>query len=509
MRKRTLLHGGNALLLSLAVIGSAVVGYVLVDRYRPFRIDVTKSGMHSLAPKTIEILERLDREVEVTFFLVPRQLGADDATFINQRVTDLLEEYQVRSKGKVRYSLADPLREEPLLEELGGDLGAAVFQAGDQKIVVQAKEIFRTSAYDMGDGGQTKFTGEEAFDAALLKLMEGKSRTACFLAGHGEASIDDTEGLGYAYAKELLRRENFESREVRLDAGSRGGDGAQLRKPIALDGAEPEAPIGVAAIPADCTVLVIAGPSASISTSDADAVAAYFAKGNGVVLLAEPMTSSGVEKLGEKLGVEILPGVAADPAAQKRSPLTIIPGYGRHEIVNDLYAAELPVVLQRAVGLRAPAAADPKTTLTPMLATTENGMELVDIKDGVADPASQRNIKGPITLAFAVERVVSESEGQSKVARAVVIGDADFARNASIEQLSQQVGPGNVDLLKNSVSWAAGASDRIGISPKDPDYDTVTISDRGGLWVLFSTGILLPMGIFGTGISVWLRRRRR
>ena len=89
------------------------VGYILVDRYRPFRFDMTAAGLYGLSPRTLDILKDLEGGVTVTYFELPPS-EVMEADVINTRVLDLLEEYKVRSGGKITYEIANPLRE-PLL----------------------------------------------------------------------------------------------------------------------------------------------------------------------------------------------------------------------------------------------------------------------------------------------------------------------------------------------------------------------------------------------------------
>ncbi len=511
-KKRFWVHGANAVVSTIAAAGIAVVGYVLVDRFRPFRIDMTKAGTYSLSDKTIDILGRLDREVRVTFFLVPPSMSAD-AQFVNSRVGDLLEEYKVRSKGKVTYEAVNPLADALRVQELGGDLGAAVFASGDRKIVVQSKEIFETG-FNYDEHGGTAFTGEEAFDSALLRLMEGTTNVACFLAGHGEYEIEAATDQGYSIAADLLKSENLESKAVRLDSAA----DAAPRERLALDGPATGSPgpaagaEGTVEVPGDCSVLIVAGPRGLIRGPEVDAILRHVERGKGLVVLAEPLGTSGIEGLIGRLGVEALPGVAADFRQRLKTPLTVIPTFKRHEIVDPLELKGMAVVLPRAMGLKVPASptegpaagAAGDTTVTPLFETSEESLLVVDIKDGQADPASPKNRPGPVTLGVAVEKKVG-----GKTARAVVIGDSDFASNANLKALAIGGGAGNVDLFKNAVNWAAGAREKIGIGPKDPGLTTVTMTDRGALWVLLSTGLVLPGGIFGVGMTIWIRRRRR
>ena len=99
-RRRFLIHGANALLASLASVGVAVAGYILVDRYRPFRIDMTAKSLHGLSPRTLDILKDVEGGVTITYFELPPS-EVMEADVINTRVLDLLEEYEVRSGGKI------------------------------------------------------------------------------------------------------------------------------------------------------------------------------------------------------------------------------------------------------------------------------------------------------------------------------------------------------------------------------------------------------------------------
>ncbi len=498
-RKRALAHGTNAAIFSLATIGILIVGYILVDRFRPFRKDFTQSGLFSLSPKTVDLLKRLDRDVKVTYFSTPPSV-AENAQAINQSVEDMLTEYNARSNRRLTFVMSNPLADAERLEELGGDVGAAVFQSGEKKIVVQSKELVQE---DM-ESGEGHFSGEEAFDSAILRLVEGKTRTACFLTGHGEPAIEGEGGNGFSLAKEFLRRENLVSKVVSLSGGNAPGGIDPIGKKLDLDAAN--VPSAAPEVPADCTVLIVAGPQAPIGGAEADAIVKFWDAGGGVLLLAEPMTKSGIESLAARFGVEVLPGITADPQRKLRSPLAILPSFARHEIMDPLTQVQTLVLFSKAVGLRIPAKLPDGVTVEPLMQTSAAGLELVDIKDGTADPESKKNIAGPILVGVAIEKKVG-AEGKS--ARAVVLGDSDFAANASMQEMAIKGAPGNIDLFKNSVAWSAGATEKIGIGPKSNDRHPITIDDRSALMVLASTALLMPGLIFATGISIWARRRRR
>jgi len=499
-RRRFLVHGANALIASLASIGVAAAGYLLVDRYRPFRIDMTGAGLYGLSPRTLDILKDLKPGVTITYFELPPS-EVMEADVINTRVLDLLDEYKVNSGGKISYTIANPLREPLLVEELGADYGTAVFKRGEDTLVIPWKE-FSTQSFDsMEDGPSIKFTGEEAFSSALVRLGEGATNIACFLTGHGEASPLSDQPNGYSEIARMLRGNNLTSRETDLSEITPEQDPAKLG-PIKLDAPAP-AP-KAADVPSDCTVLVIAGPSkGSFSDSEMDAIARFFESGRGVVLLAEPMTNTRVELLVKRFGLEMQPGVVLDAKRMIKSPVYIVPVFEKHALTAVHEAAELDIVVPEAAALKAAAEPDAALTLSPLLSSSPASLVVVDIKDGEPNMESKKNIPGPATIGFAVEKTLAEG----KTARAIVLGDADFATNAILSTFAD----GNPLFAETLITWAAGSRKKLDIGPKDPGIATVgaDLTESGALWILLSTAVLVPGTILSTGIFVWVRRRAR
>ena len=150
---------------------------------------------------------------------------------------------------------------------------------------------------------------------------------------------------------------------------------------------------------------------------------------------------------------------------------------------------------------------DPALSLTAFLETSPAGFEWTDPKAGQSkiDPDSPRNIKGPIEIGYAVEKTIpgGADASSTKSARAVILGSTMFAINANLQVA------GNVDLLKNSVHWASGAQEKIGIAAKDPTINSITITERQAVWIGLLTAVVFPGAIGGTGLGVWWRRRRR
>lgn len=105
---------GAAALVALAVlfIGITIlISFVL----RGARIDLTESKLYSIAPGTQRIVSSLDEPINLYFFFSQEASSrSPPLRAYAQRVRELLEEMEQRSKGKLRLSIIDP---KPFSEE--------------------------------------------------------------------------------------------------------------------------------------------------------------------------------------------------------------------------------------------------------------------------------------------------------------------------------------------------------------------------------------------------------
>ena len=76
---------------------------------------------------------------------------------------------------------------------------------------------------------------EEGITGAFIRDLKNTTRTVCFVTGSGEHQIDNSDRSGYSRFKELLSKDEYNAKSINL-----------------LQNAE---------VPADCTVLVVAGPN--------------------------------------------------------------------------------------------------------------------------------------------------------------------------------------------------------------------------------------------------------
>ncbi|MGD0946528.1 MAG: Gldg family protein [Candidatus Binatia bacterium] len=93
--------------------------------------------------------------------------------------------------------------------------------------------------------------------------MRQQHRTLCFVAGHGEHSPQDSgERTGYSEVAKALEKENFEIPTLST---------------LPADG-----------VPAECTVVILPGPTRNFLPGEADLLSRYLDSGGRVLLMIDP-----------------------------------------------------------------------------------------------------------------------------------------------------------------------------------------------------------------------------
>src|SRR3989441_13113122 len=121
-----------------------------------------------------------------------------------------------------------------------------------------------------------------------------------------------------------------------------------------------------------------------------------------------------------------------------------------------------------------------------------------NLKANEATFDEKTDLKGPVSLAA----VATKPQGENKKSRLVVYGNSAFASNGAYGL------QGNGNLFLNTVSWLAQDENFISIRPKSPDDRRITMTEAQGRFVNYVLVLLLPVGIIGAGIRVWVRRRK-
>ncbi len=139
-RKRFLLHGTNAFVFSIVVLGILIIINYLAYK-RDARFDVTVGKLYSLSDQTVKVLNNLDKEIEVLAFF--KEVGVDRKEF-----QDLINEYK-RKSDKIKVQFVDPDKEPGLSKKYEvNEYGTVVLASGGQSVKIKLEDLISGGIVD-------------------------------------------------------------------------------------------------------------------------------------------------------------------------------------------------------------------------------------------------------------------------------------------------------------------------------------------------------------------------
>ena len=455
--------------VSVVLVVALVSGVNFIGKRHPRRLDLTSTGRFTLAPQTTQILQKLNKTLDIKAFFP----GGDYPP-----LKELLVEYQTRS-GHVRYEFIDPDRQPALAKQFDVStygtfsnpftgtqmkFGTVVLVAGDrrEKIEKRSEEV-----------------REEDLTNSIIKVLRTEMKKVYFVEGHGEKSPEDTERKGCSEAKKGLESQGFRVETTNLASQAK--------------------------VPDDAKVAVMAGPTTAPFEQEMQFVNGFLNRGGGFLLMVDPPPAPGLEGFLKSWGVQVDNDVVLDVSGAGRlmgagPQIPLVLRYESHKI-TDRFKAMTFFPLARSVGPTKETVSG--VTVESLFKSNANSWGETDLRGAEASFDEKKDLKGPLSLAVAVTKEVkpaTEKEPAVK-ARMVVVGDSDFAANGYLQQ-------GNGNLFLNMVSWLAQEEDLISIRPKSPEDRRVLLSQSQQRMLLYLTVIVLPGSVLIAGITVWTRRRR-
>jgi len=453
------------------------------------RGDWTKAKLYSVSTTTKKIVGGLKVPVHVTAFITHQNR-------LYAETRELLDRYRALSP-QIKVEEIDPQRNPALAESVAQKMdvrkaGTIVFQAGPNKKFVTEDEM---ADYDFGgmpgQGASLKaFKGEQAFTSAILAVTSEKSPKIYFTSGHGEKAVDDAGERGLADVKDLLGKDN--------------------------DTVATWESLGKSEVPKDADLVVVAGPQTPFLAPERDAIDKYLASGGHVLLMVDPVIPRpggpapdlGLGSMLAGWGVKLDDDIVIDTGNSLpfMGPETVYANhFGAHAIVDPLASAKMAVIFPLARSVQPGTAAHAGFSGTPLVQTTSEGWGETDLEHLSAVKKDPADVAAPVTIAIAVARgkeaaapAAPDAQGE---ARLVVFGDSDFAENAELPNVS------NANLFLNTAHWLIGSGSLVGIAPKTPEQNALTVSSG----TLRGIGLLSLLGIpalaLAAGVLVWAKRR--
>jgi ABC-type uncharacterized transport system involved in gliding motility auxiliary subunit len=453
-RRRAARRGADAVLATLFFAAILVVLQATSMR-RSFQFDLTRNQRNTLAPQTLALLDSLEHNVNATGFYRQSSLN-------RSRADDLLALYARRS-ARFHYEFIDPDRNPDAAERAGATVDELVMESND--VVRRVRTI-----------------SEQDVTNALLQVTRLREKAIYFVTGHGERDVDGAQREGFRAATRALTGQGYSVRTLSL---------VSLRE-----------------IPADCAVLVVAGPREDYLADEAGAIKRYLRGGGAALFMLDPRFDFPyLSDLLVRYQLGLIDAVILDDlvldAGDRTFDATVakVRRYEQHPITNGfnyvtMFTRARPVHILPVDTLRAGLDVQ-YLAITDDEAWGETDMNSFTVGSATRDGV---DIAGPMPLA-AVATLTPVPAGMGHPSRVVLIGDSDFASNSFLGVL------GNGDFFQNVIAFLAEDVDLIRIRPRAATGDRVYLTAANGRLVFAVCLLLIPLATLAVGGVVVVRRR--
>jgi ABC-type uncharacterized transport system involved in gliding motility auxiliary subunit len=439
-----------------------------------------------LSPQTLDILKSLTNHVDVILYYDTR----DESDFYSDIVT-LLNEYHlanshlsvktvdyVRDAGeaqkiKEQYNLTSPTEKNLI-----------IFDAGDKRIKIANGDSLTQFKYEQVYNPKQErefrrkpiaFSGEQAFTSMLLAVTSANPFKAYFLQGHGEPSLSDTDETGYFKFGSLLAQNYIVATNLEL--------------------------LGDTPVPADCNLLIIAGPRMELSETELQKIDQYLNQGGRLLVLFNYYSikrPTGLEPVLQRWGVNVGFDWVQDlknTASTDGKDVVVSSFNQQHPVVNPLIGSGLYLILPRPISR----------------VNWENPPTSAPQVDELAFTGPHATLAGApgdppraYPLMVAVEQKplagVANVRGTTRI---LVVGDSFAFGNQSIKSLD------NSDFIAQAANWLLDRTTLLkGIGPRPVTEFRLLMTrtqQREVRWVLLGA---LPGTVLLFGCLVWLARRK-
>jgi ABC-type uncharacterized transport system involved in gliding motility auxiliary subunit len=453
LKARQTKYAAYATTYILVVIAIIVTVNVLADRFNK-SYDATSNKRYSLSAQTAKIVKGLKQDATITYF-------TQSTRFRDGK--DLLDQYANLSP-KVKVEYIDPDKNPQAAKEAGiRNPGTAVVQIGPRK-------------------EEAKSMTEEGITGAFIRDLKNTTRTVCFVEGSGEHRLDDSDREGLSRFKDLLSKDNYETKSIDL-----------LQK---------------AEVPGDCTTLVVAGPTRNYVQPEVDAIKKYVEDGGrALVLMDAPLKmrrseiadnealASVLQNWGVTLNKDLI--LDLNPLGQivgLGPQVALVTSYGSQAIVSDMKGTATGFPLSRSIEIKSTV----KTTVDKLFDSSSTSLATTNLNSSSVNVNDPKNKKGPLMIAAAGTYNTGKENSQG---RFVVVGSSSWLANGFINF------NGNNDLALNAINWLSSDEDLISIRPKEQEDRRITMTGAQLSWVRAVSQFLLPAIVVIAGIGVWLKRR--
>lgn len=457
--------GLTVLVLAVVIVFNLVIGQI-PESLR--NIDVSSTKIYEISDTTTDLLDSLDKDVDM------KVLAVKDET--DDRITTFISRYAALS-DKIHVEWIDPVLHPSALTE---------YDTTENTIVISCEETGRTttvaftdilvmdqySYYYYGTTSYTEFDGEGQLTSAVNYVTNDVERTIYQTTGHGESSLSAT-------ITDLMEKSSYTLSEVNL--------------------------LMTTSIPEDCDLLLMYAPASDLSEDEVQMLTDYLGAGGKIMVLLGDTSLADLTNLAGVLsayGITAADGYIADPSrCYQNNPYYIFPELSVSGDMAEGISTQM-VLLTNTHGM----------TLTDPERDTISVSSFMSSSDQAYAVTEETQKQGSYVLgAVATETISTEEESEEDTSdsaenlesRLTVISAASLIDQSITDSFTQLE---NTQIFMNAVSANFDGVQNLSIAAKSLSVEYNTVQHAGLFSMLMIFGI--PAVILIGGFVVWFRRRK-
>lgn len=476
--KRVLKLGSISLATTAVVIAVVVVLNLFIMELPATvtKIDQSALGLYTVGEETKAILSGVDTDVRL-YLLAER--GMEDTTILT-----LLERYEALN-SRIKVETVDPATRPTFISKYTEETlsqNSVIVESALRHTIVHYSDIYQTQ-YSEEDyynylytgrmpTGTKYFNGELAFTSAIDYVTRADLPMLYSLTGHGETELSATY-QGY------ITSENIGMVSLSL--------------------------LTVDEIPADCTAILIANPTADINIDERAMLSQYLAEGGNILLITgyDHYLESAMPNLAalcSEMGLESVDGLVIEASRDRYTgyPYSLLPAIGTtgpmQGVDNVKYA-----LMHASHGIVATGA----TSVYPILTTSSQAYVKPISGEGITTfEKEDGDISGTCYVGVGASK---EADGT----RADMCKFVWYASPSIVDESTDQyVSGGNSTVFMSSVGWMAENPVSLSILAKQLQVEALTVTaGQQTFWTAVVT-VILPVAVLAVGFAVWFRRRK-
>ena len=424
-----------------------------LSQLNPLVIDLTANQRNSLSAETLRLVKSLQYPLEITIFISPVNE--------NREVLERLFERYQQQQPLVKFRSLNPDLSPELLRQhdIRSDGETLIEYQGRSEKISQVSEAIVTNA--------------------IQRLVRQGERWLVFLQGHGERNPYSERNHDFSEFATRLASKGYTVENLALTQSN--------------------------SIPQNTDVLVIASPQVALLPGEIKLIVEYLDAGGDLLWLADTeQTTDSLELISDRLTIDFLPGVIVDPSSQllglNRVDFALVAEYPRHPVTEGIDSLSL---FPQAQALEFNGESGIWQQRNFLLSSESSWNETGEMAGEIFNGDNDDETSGPLKIGMTLSTTHDDDDGKLVEQRIAIVGDADFLSNRYLGNGS------NLELGLNLANWLSHDDNLIAISPRAALDTQLELSQTQQIIIAVGFLLLLPLLLFGSGLTIWLKRRNR